>query len=510
MPLNKVDSRHQLQFLNLEEKVDQASEVRIIDSYIKLIDPKQLGFKIKGQSAEGRPAFGSSYLIGLYLYCYQNSIRSSRAIEKAAKLNVELWWLLDHQQPGYKTIADFRKDNGDAMMNLFNHFRDFCIELGLFGKQVVAVDGSKIRGQNSKKNNYNKKKIDRHQEYTTKKIKEYLAQLDSNDLSEAEFQDLTERLSKANRSKAKYEKLEEQLRQSDEDQISSIDPDARALMIKRNIVEVGYNIQSSVDNKNNLIAHIDLTNKQDVTSLSDMAIKTKQAFKLEHTDRITVLADKGYYSGDEISKCHINGIDTLVAVPKNSNPNRHPDFTKDKFIYDKEKDVLICPAKKQLTSTGNILSKKEKKRIVKYKRYSLDKQTCHSCIYKDDCLSEKSRGGKYLERSQTEPALERNRKQVSQNQKLYRQRQAIVEHPFGTIKRNWGYTYTLLRGKEKVKGEIALIALCYNFKRAMNILGNKGLNKILKDLSKRISDTFQFLITTNNRSQENYQFFFLS
>ena len=496
MPLNKVTSRHQLQFLNLEEIIDDASAVRVIDSYIKLLDPEELGFKIKGKSTEGRPAFAVSYLIGLYLYCYQNKIRSSRTIEKAAKLNIELWWLLDHQQPGYKTIADFRKENGQAMLNLFNHFRDFCIELDLFGKQVIAIDGSKIRGQNSKKNNYNKKKIERHQEYSETKIKEYLAQLDSNDLSELESKNIKEKLARANKSKAKYDRLNEQLKQSDEDQISSVDQDARALLIRRNIVEVGYNIQSSVDNKHKLIAHIDLTNKQDVNSLSDMAIKTQQAFKLEQADQLTVLADKGYYSGEEIRKCHIEGIDTLVAIPRNSNPKRHPDFTKDKFIYDEQRDVLICPAKKELTSTGKILSKKEKKRTVKYKRYSLDKQTCHSCIYKQDCLSEKSRGGKYLERSETEPALERNRKLVKEKPDLYRQRQAIVEHPFGTIKRNWGYDYTLLRGKQKVKGEIALIALCYNFKRAMNILGKEGLNNIIKDLIERISSIFRLLVTS--------------
>jgi len=495
MPLNKVDSRHQLQFLNLEEVVDDASEVRLIDSYIKLLDPADLGFEIKGESAEGRPAFAVNYLIGLYLYCYQNRIRSSRAIEKAAKLNVELWWLLDHQQPGYKTIANFRKDNSQAMVNLFGHFRDFCIELGLFGKKLIAIDGSKIRGQNSKKNNYNKKKIDRQHEYSSKNVEEYLSQLDANDLSEFERQKLEQKLSRANKSKAKYELLDERLKQSDEDQISTSDEDARALLIRRNIVEVGYNIQSSVDAKHNLIAHIDLTNEQDVNSLSDMAIDTKNAFKLEEQDRLTALADKGYYSGAQIDKCHQNDIDTLVAIPKNSSPNKHPDFTTDKFKYDKKEDVLICPADNKLTTTGKILSKKDKKRIVKYRRYSLDKQTCHNCKFKDNCLSEKQRGGKYIERKLTQEALDKNRVDVQQNQEQYRKRQSMVEHPFGTIKRNWGYTYTLMKSKQKVKGEIALIALCYNFKRAMKILDKEELKKAIEAFFSKISIFLRYVVT---------------
>ena len=494
MPLNKVDSRHQLQFLNLEELVDLASEVRLIDSYLKLLDPKVLGFKVKGESSEGRPAYAVKYLIGLYLYCYQNKTRSSRDIEKAAKLNVELWWLLDYQKPGYKTISDFRKDNGQAMVKLFGHFRDFCIELGLFGKKIIAIDGCKIRGQNSKKNNYNKKKIDRQHEYSTNKVKEYLSQLEANDLSEIERQKLEKKLSNANKSKAKYELLDEQLKQSDEDQISTSDEDARALLIRRNIVEVGYNIQSSVDAKHNLIAHIDLTNEQDVNSLSDMAISTKNAFKLEEQERLTALADKGYYSGNQIDKCHQNDIDTLVAIPKNSSPKKHPDFTTDKFKYDKKEDVLICPAHKKLTCTGKILTKKDKKRTVKYKRYSLGKQTCHSCPFKNDCLSKNQRGGKYIERKTTHTALDKNRVDVKQRQEQYRKRQSIVEHPFGTIKRNWGYTYTLLRSKKKVKGEIALIGLCYNFKRAMNIIGKEELKKAMEAFFNQISIFMRFVV----------------
>ena len=506
MPVQKGDNRNQLQLLNLEELVSEDSDARLIDLYVETIDPEQLGFEQKGKSHEGRPALAAKYLIGLYLYSYMNKCRSSRKIEKAAKLNIELWWLLDNQKPSYKTIADFRKDNPGGMLNLFAHFRDFCASLDLYGKKLVAIDGAKIRAQNSKKNNYNKKKIERQLDYSKAKIKQYLSDLDKNDaLTDKEQEQIKSKLSLARKSVNKYEILDKKLEQSQEDQISIVDEDARSLMIKRNIVEVGYNVQSSVDAKNNLIAHIDVTNQQDKESLSNMSIKTKQNLNIAD-DELTVLADKGYYSGAEISKCHSNGIDTLVAIPKNSHPTKDPDFQVGKFIYDEQKDVLLCPANQTLTTSGKVLSKKDKKRTVKYKRYSLSKSVCFTCPFKDKCLSKNQRGGKHIERKLSQKALDRNKEQVKQRRQEYMMRQAIVEHPFGTIKRSWGYTYTLVKGIEKVRAEVNLIGLCYNFRRVINILGEKALMEVLKEKIRLNSSYLALMLVTTIGKQQEWKF----
>jgi len=471
--------------LSLDENVAVDSDARVIDAFIESADLNQLGFIIKGKSDEGRPAFNPSILCKLYLYGYINGIRSSRKLDKACRINIELWWLLHNQKPGYKTIADFRKDNAIGFRNLFIFFRDFCISLDLYGKKIVAIDGSKFRGQNSFKNNYNQKKISKQLDYLSMQYEEYAKQLERNDQYDSN-QKIKNNLDKR---KAKYDNLQQQLNHSEETQVSTSDADARALPIRKGIVQVGYNLQSSVDDKHMLIAEYDVTNKNDHRALSSMALKTREAFKLKEKEKITVLADKGYHTGDELMKCHKNSVKTLVAIPNRSTQkdNTKPDhLTKGNFSYDKKSKTYTCPEGHMMKHQGTYKRRKKGKIIgAPFDRYKMDWEICKSCEHFEDCVSKGNKlkkAGRYIDRYQNDEAVLKNKRYVTRNKKLYKRRQAIVEHPFGTIKRQWGFTFTLMKSIPKVQTEFSIINLCYNLRRAMSILGAQGLKEDLRSL----------------------------
>ncbi len=291
MPIIPNTDRNQLQMMSLEDMVDEQSMARLIDAYCMSYDAESLGFVVKGKSHEGRPAFSADTLIRIYLYGYLHKLRSSRDLDRACRTNVELWWLTGSQMPCYKTIADFRKDNKTGFRNLFKHFREFCRMLKLFGEDTVAIDGSKFRAQNSKKNNYNKKKVEQHQEYIREQTEQYLDELDKADKDESkmEVKDIKKKLDQLKVRKAKYDSLERQLNQSDELQISTTDIDSRATPLHMNIVQMAYNVQSIVDDKHNLILDYEVTNKKDLDQLSGLAGKAKEAMEMTEDNMLTVL-----------------------------------------------------------------------------------------------------------------------------------------------------------------------------------------------------------------------------
>lgn len=489
MPAISSGSRHQLQFFCLEQFIGQENEVRLLDAFVDYFDLESLGFIVKGKSREGRPAFAAGTLLKLYLYGYLNRVRSSRRLEKAAQTNIELFWLLQEQKPGYKTIADFRKDNNKALKNLFGQFNRFLKGEDLLQGDQVAIDGSKFGAQNSKKNNYNERKVKRHLEYIEGQIEDYLSQLDELDELECVeppvVYELSEKLDQLSERKQKYTKLEQQLseaRIAGETQISTSDPDAGALPKKMNIVEIGYNVQTAVESDHYLITNFEVTNKLDTYALSGMGIEAKQVLGKE---QIKVLADKGYDTGVELKRCAAHQIETYVAPRQKNTSKKHRDYTKDKFIYDEEADHYTCPAGKQLKSNGNWYNKNDgiHRQSYQVKVYKLSFDQCNGCPFKMDCAGAanlKRSKGRPIERTEYEAYLEANRERVRLNKARYRKRQQIVEHPYGTIKRQWGYDYTLLKGKEKVGGEFALIFTCYNLRRAMSIFGVMDLMERLK------------------------------
>jgi len=358
---------------------------------------------------------------------------------------------------------------------------------------IIAIDGTNIRAQNSKKNNYNLKKIKQHLKHIDAQTKNYLDQLNQLDEQESAEEEsilaIAQKLDHLATRQAKYNQLNTELeavRQNNQAQISTTDPDARALPKRMNIVEVSYNVQSVVESQHKLITHFEVTNENDRYALSKLAIATQQILG---KDNLKVLADKGYDTGAQLKECAQHKLSTYVAPRKRISSQKDPRFGKNKFEYDLDSNTYLCPQGETLKTNGqwyNKLSKKDQqhRKNYRFQRYEAAVNICRSCPFKEACAGPsnlKRSKGRHIERSEYEDYVEQNIERVKLNKALYRQRQAIVEHPFGTIKRAWGYTYTLLRGKEKVSAEMALIFTCYNLRRSMSIFGVKDLIERLKE-----------------------------
>jgi transposase len=465
---------------SLEEKIEQDNPVRIIDAFVNSCKLEEFGFKRAKHASEGRPPYHPGDLLKLFISGYLNRIRSSRLLERECKRNLELMWLLNELIPDHNTIANFRRDNPKAIKLVFRKMVILCKRLDLIGGKVIATDGTKLRAQNSKKNNFNQKKIDDHLAYIENKLHEYLDALDIADTAETmgldpdiDKEKIREKIAQLNNKKQQYQKLEEQLIETGQEQISTTDPDSRKLAVRQNILEVCYNIQASVDDKNNLPIDFKTTNNNDTHALANMAIRAKAILG---NPEFTELADKGYHTGEEIRKCHEAGIETLVAIPKTplSSQAPNPAYNQDQFKYDKEHDLYLCPQGQKLTSNGTWYTNHP------YKTKHFKTKACLTCGAKSLCTT--SAKGRLIERNENIEATQRNKQTIENNKDLYKRRQEIVEHPFGTIKRQWGFDYTLMKGKQKVDGEAGLIFISYLFRRLMSILGVNGLKEAVQCL----------------------------
>jgi transposase len=483
--------RFQLAFSTLDDQIDKDNPVRIIDAFIEKLDLDILGFVARPNKPEGnqdnktcnpldgRPSFHPKILLKLYFYGYFNGIRSSRRLERECMRNIEVRWLINGLTPNYHTIADFRKDNPKALKNCFKLYTRFLQDAGLIGGKTLAVDGSKFRASNSKKNNYSQSKIDRHLSYIEQKTEEYLRQLDQADsleLSEQSIQLIQEKLRYFQDNKINYGILQEQLTQSGETQISTTDPDSKALLVQGQVVEVSYNVQAAVDDRHNLVVATHVINRNDRNALHDISLEAKQGLGSEG---LTVLADKGYHNGREIQQCQQDGIQTIVAPNEIVNSNKHgttEDYLVTRFTYNPESDTYTCPQGQTLSTTGTLHKKTRQRDSHLFRKYRTP--ACKTCPARDLCTGRKD-GGREIERSEYAEAVEANLKNLQENTSLYKRRQMIIEHIFGTVKRKWGFNYTDLRGLPKVNGEFALIMTVYNLKRTINILGPQNLiNKI--------------------------------
>lgn len=468
---------------SIDDYIAENNPVRIIELYAEKLDIKALGFKYAECPAHGRPPYNPKDLIKLYLYGYLNRIRSSRRLEHEAARNIEVIWLLKKLKPDFKTIADFRKDNKKAIKNVFRDFNRVCDAWSLFGKELVAIDGSKFRASNSKKNNYSNKKLDRHLKYINEKIDKYMEQLDEGDVAEAgdkklNVEEIQKILKDLEDRKIKYEEYQKEIQETGQNEISTTDPDARLMTGSNNSIDVSYNVQTAVDSKHKLIADYKVTqNPNDIGELDNMALRTKKLFNGKEFD---VVADKGYYKAEDLKKCVENGITPYVAKQTYSNGTGDKDFYSDKFIYDKEKKVYICPAGKELhyskkrTHKGKIAG-------FEYKNYA----ACKDCEFKERCT--KSKKGRSIFRHVDQDFLDTIDLQTETNKDKYQMRQMIVEHPFGTIKRGLDSYYFLTRGKFSVSTEISLSCLAYNLKRVISILGVEEILRRLSDKKEPIA-----------------------
>lgn len=469
-------NRHQSYFSTLEDQVSADNAVRLIDAFIDKLDLHKMGFTNTVHKSEGRPPYAPGILLKLYLYGYLNKIRSSRKLEKECLRNIELQWLLQNLQPNYHTIADFRKLHAAGLQSMFKLYIQFLSDAGLLGKTTIAVDGSKFKAVNSKKNNYNQKKIDKHQQFIADKTEKYLQELDELDKQENTGDELqlkkekiTEGLAKLKERTIKYDTLQQQLNDTDDKQISTTDSDSRSIIIVKNIVEVAYNTQNAVDDKHNLIVHTQATNINDGKALHQAATQARQNLQLQKEDKLMVLADKGYHTGAELQQCQQENMITHVAY-KEQPSVKHiaSEFLSENFDYDKATDSYTCPAGAVLTSLGTWHNKKGEANETSYRFKTYRTDACKTCALKNQCTKLPKR---IIHRSEYQDAVDINDNNIKKNPQYYKRRQAIVEHPFGTLKRHWGYTHTLLKGLQKVNGEMNLIMFCYNFVRTKNILG---------------------------------------
>ena len=454
----------------LEDYLAPENPVRFIDAFVGGLDLAQAGFRNAQLKETGRPPYDPGDLLRLYLYGYLNRIRSSRGLEREAARNLEVIWLLRKLRPDFKTIADFRKDNAPGIKSAGREFTLLCRKLELFGGELVAIDSTKIKAQNAKGRNYSAAKVAALLKEVEKKVSSYLEELDHADAEEASAAAGPERLSAAEL-KEKIAHLEERKRElkalaqevGEKGQVSLTDPDSRAMSMGRGST-IGYNVQAAVDAKHSLIIETEVTQTtSDLGALGTMALKAQEALGAE---KLSVVADKGYYNGKEVLLCDTIGVSAYVAKPLTSANTARGLYGKERFRYDPQKNCYICPAGEELSYR---FTSDEQGRATAYYRTS----ACGSCALKSKCT--RNQGNRTITRLGCEEVQEAMAERVRQNPQIMRRRKAIIEHCFGTIKRSLGYDYFLTRGKRNVTTEVNLIVLAYNLKRVCNLVGVKNL-----------------------------------
>lgn len=448
----------------IDDYVSEDNPVRFIEAFVDSLDLHELGFSRTQPAQTGRPAYDPADLLKLYIYGYINRTRSSRSLERETHRNLELLWLMRKLRPDFKTIADFRKDNAEAIKKVCREFTLLCKRLELFGGELIAIDGSKFKAQNSKSRNFTDKKLDRAIKEIDKKIEGYLDELDEADEQEAEVtiptaEQLKEKIEELRKRTERHQQTREQLKGSGQSQISLTDPESRAMKVSQGS-DVCYNVQTVVDSKHKLIVEHEVTNDPtDQAQLSKMALRAKHVLGV---DELEVVADRGYYDGAEVKKCEQARITVYVAKQQTSANKKLGLFTKEDFRYDPQKDCYQCPA-------GKLLSKRsdsyELGRQISY--YSTNE--CRRCEIKSKCTRNKR--VRRITRWVDEEILERMSQRVRANPEKMKKRKELAEHPFGTMKRGMASGYFLMRGIKNVGAEMSLTILGYNIKRVMNILG---------------------------------------
>jgi transposase len=474
------ESREQTSLLpaRIEDYVGPDNPVRAIESFVCALDLAKLGFRHADRGSEevGQPPYDPADLLKLYLYGYTNQVRSSRRLEREACCNLELIWLLKNLKPGYRTIANFRKENWEALKAVNRSFVLLLRELDLVGGSVVAIDGSFFHGDASKASIFTRKRLAEQIARLDIEIAAYGKSLEDNDVAEARGNGkdrgddsgngdvgarMAELMARRSRAKSDLDRLEE----SDETQLSKTDPDAR-LLVKNGQGIAGYNVQAVVDEKHKLIVASEVVNdSSDVGQLHAMAKAAKEALNAE---ALQALADEGYYSSLELKACEDDGITAYVPVPEgNRQLEKKGRFSLKDFSYDTAADAYRCPARKLLhPMPGRFQNTSGRIEI----RYASSTTTCRRCRLRARCLSSKA-SRRTIGRWEHEDVLDRHRARMQGTHELMRRRSGIVEHPFGTLKCRAGYRHFLVRGFNKVRGEWSLMALCYNFTRTLNILG---------------------------------------
>jgi transposase len=459
----------------LEDWIAEDNPVRLIDVLVDELDMGELGFDGVEPEATGRPSYHPSVLLKLYIYGYLNWVQSSRRLEREALRNVEVMWLLGRLAPDHKTIADFRKDNGCAIRQVCARFVELCRTLGLLTEASVAIDGSKFKAVNNRDKNFTRAKMERRMAQIEESVARYLQQLDT-----ADRQEPSEALkTKTERLREKIEKLKQEMRRlgdlraimlsAPDQQISLTDPDARSMATSgRGSGVVGYNVQVAVETKHHLIIAHEVTNEgSDRAQLSSVATAAKATLGVEMLDAV---ADRGYYSGEEILACDKAGITVTLPKPMTSGMLARGRFGKQDFRYLADEDVYICPAGETLPYRYS----NEEDGLIQRRYWT---NACQSCPIKRTCTSGKERR---ITRWEHEHVLEAVQRRLDEHPEKMRQRRETAEHPFGTMKARMGATHFLMKTLPRVASEMALHVLAYNLTRVINIMGVRPLIEAIR------------------------------
>ena len=460
--------RHQVTLLpeSLDEFIATDNAVRVVDAFVDELELRSLGFEGDQPAETGRPGYHPGVLLKIYIYGYLNRIQSSRRLERECNRNVELMWMTGRLAPDFKTIADFRRDNGTGIRNVCRRFVELCRELKLFSQAIVAIDGSKFKAVNARDKNFTPNKVQKRQEQIEESVKRYLDALDTADRTQgpAEFNAKAERLQdklKTMREQMnRMKQIEQRLKAEPAGQLSLTDRDARSMATSgRGSGIVGYNVQVAVDAKHHLIAAHEVTNEgSDRARLAPMAVAARQAMGKE---KLVAIADRGYFSGPQIKKCHDAGIDAILPKPMTSNAKAENRFDKSDFIYIARDDEYQCPAGQRA-----IYRFTREEHGLQIRRYWTS--ACPSCPMKAKCTPSNYRR---ISRWEHEPVLEAVQRRLDRLPDAMTVRRRTVEHVFGTLKHWMGSTHFLTRTFAHVRTEMSLHVLAYNLKRVIAILG---------------------------------------
>lgn len=461
----------------LDDYIGEDNPVCAVDAFVGELDLNALGFKGADPAVTGRPSYHPAVLLKIYIYGYLNRIPSSRRLEREAQRNIELMWLTGRLAPDFKTIADFRRDNGAGIRNVCRRFVQLCRELRLFTQAIVAVDSSKFKAVNSRDRNFTPGKVDKRQQQIEQSIERYLAALETADRTqpaevEAKTERLREKIKTLREQMRRMEAIREELKRQPDEQLSQTDPDARSMISQaKGTGLVGYNVQAVVDAKHHLIVAHEVTNVgSDRAQLTKMATAAREAMDKR---QLKALADRGYFSGPEIKACTEAGITPLVPKPMTSNAKAEGRFSKADFIYIAKDDEYQCPAGQRaiyrMTTVENGL------RLHRY--WS---STCPRCPLKARCTPSDYRR---ITRWEHEAILEAMQRRLDRKPQAMTLRRRTIEHVFGTLKHWMGSTHFLTRGLTHVGTEMSLHVLAYNLKRLINLLGMAKTMRAMRLLS---------------------------
>jgi transposase len=471
------EARSQMSLLPecLDDYVTEDNPVRVVEAFVDALDLEKLEFSGVVPQATGRPSYHPSVMLKIYIYGYLNRVHSSRRLERECQRNIELMWLIGRLAPDFKTIANFRKDNGSGIRRVCKQFVRVCRELNLISQTTVVIDGSKFKGVNDRDRNYTPGKLKRRREELERSIDRYFYRLDKMDqkadeVAEIQVPAIKEKIASLKEVLAQLDVVEAELKVSEDKQVSQTDPESRSLRTRGTGI-VGYNVQTAVEPDNHLIVAHAVTNQfNDHRQLSPMAIAAKQAMGV---DELEAVADRGYFKGEEVLACDEANIEVYAPRPATSNNKAKGLYDKEDFLYIVDDDEYQCPAGERLARRTN--THDHGKPVARY--WSLN---CESCTLKSKCTTGKERR---VTRWEREDVLDNMRGRMDLRPDMMRLRRDTVEHPFGTLKRWMGAEHFLTRGLHNTGTEMSLQVLCYNMKRVMNIIGTE---KLVKALRKRI------------------------